>query len=142
MSRPVDLLARGLDLTRAVVGYVIPLGPDRLEPMPLPHPGLAPEPPGRVKHRQVLRALGSERGARQLQAAGRGVVARMAANQLGSTSFRELRSDQVARRRAAAGRTEAKPTRSRQWLYGARTPAAGPPATMREALLGGCVDCP
>lgn len=142
MSRPVDLLARGLDLTRAVVGYVIPLGPDRLEPMPLPHPGPLAPPPGQTGNRHVLRALGSERGARQLHAGGRGIVARMAASQLGSASFRELRSDQVARRRAAAGRTEAKPTRSRQWLYGARTPAAGPPRTMLEALQGGCVDCP
>jgi len=142
VSRGVDLLARGLDLTRAVVGYVVPLGPDRLEPMPLPHPGLPAPPPGQTGNRHVLRALGSERGARQLQADGRGIVARLAASRLESTSFRELRSDQVARRRAAAGRTAAKPTRTRQWLYGTTTrQQAGPPATMADALRG-CADCP
>jgi hypothetical protein len=141
MSRGVDLLARGLDLTRAAVGYLIPLDPDRLEPMDLPHPGPPPAPPGGTGIRHVARALGTERGARQLDAGGRGIVARMMASRLESTSFRELRSDQVARRRSAAGRTPAKPTRTRQWLYASDRPVAPPPRSMREAV-GGCVDCP
>lgn len=143
MSLAQDLLAQGRDLTRAVVGYVIPLDPGRLEPMELPHSGPPPVPPGGQAIRQVLR-LGSERAALQLDAGGRGIVARMLAQRLESTTFRELRSDQIAHRRAAAGRTPAKPTRTRQWLFGSDQSATPAPAprTMAEAVFGGCADCP
>lgn len=126
MSRWNDLLAQGRDVTRAAVGYLLPLdGGERLEPMVLPHPTPAPRPPAGQAFRQVVRALGTERGSRQLEGGGRGLVARMMANTTESISYRELRSDQIARRRAAAGRAPAKPTRSRVWLFaGDQSPAA------------------
>jgi hypothetical protein len=142
MSRWTDVLAQGRDYTVAAVGYLLPLGPDRLEPMDLPHTTMPPVPPAGFALRRTLRAAGTVRGAAQLNAGGRGIVARMIANQLESTSYRELRSDHIAGRRAAAGRTPAKSTRTRQWLYGGtEAQPVAPPRTMAEALRG-CADCP
>ena len=143
MSRWTDLLAQGRDVTVAAVGYLVPLGPGRLEPMQLPHPSPAPRPPAGQVFRQVVRALGTERGARQLEAGGRGIVARMMANQLESTTFRELRSDQIARRRAAAGRAPAKPVRTRVWLFAGDQTKPAPAAGSLAVTLGlrPCLDC-
>jgi len=146
MSRWNDLLAQGRDATVAAVGYLLPLnGGERLEPMPLPHTTPAPRPPAGQAFRQVVRALGTERGSRQLEGGGRGIVARMMANKLESVSYRELRSDQIARRRAAAGRTGAKPTRTRLWLF-AGDQTAPPPAPIAKSLaetlgIRPCLDC-
>jgi hypothetical protein len=146
VSRWVDLLAQGRDVTVAAVGYLVPLnGAERLEPMDLPHTTLPPRPPAGQVFRQVVRAVGSERGTLQLEAGGRGIVARLAANQLASTSYRELRSDQIARRRALAGRAPAKSTRTRVWLFaGDQSTAAAAPIgkSLAETLgLKACQGC-
>ena len=137
MSRGTALLAQGRDLTVAAVGYLFPLGPDRLEPMELPHRTRPPRPPGGQTFRQAVRAAGSARGVLQLEAGGRGIVARKLANQGASLAYRELRSDQVARRRRAAGMTPAKPTRTRLWLFAgdqSKEPLAPPPRSLAEIL--------
>ncbi len=135
MSRWTDLLAQGRDVTVAAVGYLVPLGPERLEPMPLPHLAPPPRPPAGQGFRQAVHALGTVRGSLQLGAGGRGVVARMLANQTRSTSFRELRSDQIAHRRAATGRAPAKSIKRPVWLFaGDQARASTPPTSMRDAL--------
>jgi hypothetical protein len=128
VSRLPATLSQGIDYTRAAVAYLLPLlgSADRLEPMPLPHSTMPPQPPAGNGFRQAVHAVGSERGTMQLEAAGSGLVARLMAERLQSTTYTELRSDQIARRRAAAGRTPAKPTRVPQWLYaGDNSPDCG-----------------
>jgi len=139
VSRGTDLLAQGRDLTVAAVGYLFPLGPDRLEPMELPHRTRPPRPPAGQAFRQAVRATSSVRGVLQLEAGGRGVVARKLANKTAPVAYRELRSDGIARRRRAAGMTPAKPTRSRLWLFAgdqSKEPLYPPPPRSLAQILG------
>lgn len=142
MSRWIDLLAQGRDVTVAAVGYLLPLnGAERLTPMELPHATPPPRPPSGQGFRQAVRAVGTARGAMQLDAGGRGVVARLIANRYSSLTFRELRSDQVARRRAAAGRAPAKSAKRPVWLFaGDQSALPSRPTSMADALKP-CRDC-
>jgi hypothetical protein len=144
VSKWTALLAQGRDSTLAAVAYLVPLvgSGDRLEPMELPHTTMPPQPPAGAGFRQAVHAVGSERGTLQLAAGGRGIVARQIANQLETTSYRELHSDIIAHRRASAGRTGARSTRKPIWLFAGDQGVAPskPPKSMADALAP-CSDC-